>query len=63
MCEDCIHMGCKKIHSKVHWGSTTPPHVTMLSQMEGRRRKFDALRADIKGDMQEMMDKRGVVGL
>ena len=56
-------MGCKKIHSKVHWGSTTPPHVTMLSQMEGRRRKFDALRADIKGDMQEMMDKRGVVGL
>ena len=31
-----------------------------MVDMEGLRHKFDALRADIKGDMEYMMEEKGV---
>ena len=37
-----------------------PPCVTLMAEMEGLRRKFYALIVYIKGDMDDMMDKRGV---
>ena len=39
-----------------------PPHVMLMDEMEGLRYKFDALRLDIKGVMQEMIYERGVGG-
>ena len=39
-----------------------PSHVTQMADMELLRRKFDALIADIKGDMQAVMGDRGVGG-
>ena len=39
-----------------------PHHVMLMADMKGLRRKFDSLRAWIKGGMQEMMDDRGVSG-
>ena len=53
-------MGCNKIHSKYHWDST---HVTLMDDMERMRRNSDALRAEIEGDMDDMMEKMGVGGL
>ena len=38
-----------------------PPHVILVSEMEGMRHKFDSLRANIKGDMEEIIDERGVM--
>ena len=37
-------------------------HVTLMDDMEGLRRKFDALREDIKGDMEDMLYERGFGG-
>ena len=39
-----------------------PPYVTLIDDMERLRHKFNALRADIKSNTQEMMDERGVGG-
>ena len=39
-----------------------PPHMTLMYDMEVLRRKFYALRSDIKIDMHEMMDERRVDG-
>ena len=39
-----------------------PPHVTLMDEIEIPRCKFNASRADIKGNKQEMMDDRGVGG-
>ena len=36
------------------------PHVTLVAEMEGLGRKFDALRADITIKLEDMMDERGV---
>ena len=33
-----------------------------MDEMEGLRRNVDALRAEIKGDMEDIMDKQGVGG-
>ena len=40
-----------------------PPHVTLMDDMERMRRNSDALRAEIEGDMDDMMEKMGVGGL
>ena len=40
-----------------------PPHVTLMDDMERMRRNYDALRAEIEGDMDDMMEKMGVGGL
>ena len=38
------------------------PHVALMAEMEELRRKFDAFRENIKGDMEDITDKRGVGG-
>ena len=37
--------------------------MMLMDEMEVLRRKFDALRAEIKGDTEDMKDERGVGGL
>ena len=39
-----------------------PPHVMLMADMGILRCKFDALRADIKGNMEDIMDERGFGG-
>ena len=39
-----------------------PPRVTLMAEMEGLRLKFYALIVYIKGNMDDMIDKRGVDG-
>ena len=37
-------------------------HVTLIADKEGLRHKYDVFRAEIKGDMEEMINKRGFGG-
>ena len=39
-----------------------PSHVMLMADMEGLRCKFDALISNIKGNMEDFIDERGVGG-